>query len=161
MEPLTSCYEELLDQLQRINTDFVLLGFVCALRSGCVSAAPPELGEDQRHPGAKQSPDASGADGLRGRGRHGPPGTTAPLAQPPGGQFMHDHTKTHTHIFHSYPFLPKPVLSLSPSTILTPCWPEKKNRHPGCCVTPGEAANCGLFTVSRPPGAWSLEPRPK
>lgn len=55
-------------------------------RSGGLSAAPSELGEDQRHPGAQQSPDAGGADGIRGRGRHGPHGTTAPLAQPAGGQ---------------------------------------------------------------------------
>lgn len=54
--------------------------------------------------------------------------------------------------------------SFSPSTVLTPCHQErkkKKNGHPGCCVTPGEAANCGLFTVSRPLGAWGLEPRLK
>lgn len=68
-----------------IHTDSVLWGFVCALRSGCVSSAPSELGEDQRHPGAEQSADAGGTDGLRGRSCHGPPGTTAPLSQPPGG----------------------------------------------------------------------------
>lgn len=142
----------------QINADSVLWGFVCALRSSRISAAPSELGEDQRHPGAEQSPAAGGADGLWGWGHHGPLGTTAPLAQPPRGQscciITHKHTHTQFLLFQN-------LLSHSASsTVLTPCHQKKKKKktHPGCCVTPGEAANCGLFTVSCPPGAWSLEP---
>lgn len=70
------------DQLRK--SMLTLFRGVFFLRSGCISTAPPEFGEDQRHPGAEQSPDAGGADGLWRRGCHRPPGTTAPLAQPPG-----------------------------------------------------------------------------
>lgn len=68
---------------------------------------------------------------------------------------LHNHAQTHTQFL-----LFQNLLSHSASsTVLTPCHQkQQKKTHPSCCVTPGEAANCGLFTVSCPPGAWSLEP---
>lgn len=68
---------------------------------------------------------------------------------------LHNHAQTHTH---TVPSLSKPVVTFSLIYCPDPVSPKKKKTHPGCCVTPGEAANCGLFTVSCPPGAWSLEP---
>lgn len=72
--------------------------------------------------------------------------------------------RTHTHTFHSNPFktflFPIPF-SASVPQLSSPHDHQKKqnkNGHPGCCVTPGEAANWLVYCL---PSHWGLEPRPK
>lgn len=124
-----------------------------ALRSSRISAAPSELGEDQRHPGAEQSPAAGGADGLWGWGYHGPLGTTAPLAQPPRGQscciITHKHTHTQFLLFQN-------LLSHSASsTVLTLCHQKKKNA-PRLLCNPRRGSQLWLVYCLLSP--WGLEP---
>lgn len=58
---------------------------------------------------------------------------------------------THTHS-QGFP-LPKSHFSLSLLTNLLDGWEKKQ----GSCITPGDAANCGLFTVCCPSGTQSLD----